>query len=57
MAESSGSLPDGDFGADTGLSFCCRDDGMATEEIVLPKDQSFVMFMSQGATECQKVKG
>lgn len=57
LGEASGTVPDGDFSTDTGLSFCCRGDGSVFEEITLPKDQSFVMFMNQGETECQKVKG
>ena len=57
LAESSGALPDGDYGTDTGLFFCCRGDGQLLDEIVLPKDNSFAMFMSHGETQCQTVKG
>ncbi|XP_053402868.1 uncharacterized protein LOC123548623 [Mercenaria mercenaria] len=54
---STGVLPDGDFMTKTGLYFCCRKDGSVLNEIVLPKDENFVLFMQNGETECQTVRG
>ncbi|XP_052801744.1 uncharacterized protein LOC128232302 [Mya arenaria] len=52
-----GYLPDGEFSPDTGLYFCCRGDGPPSTEIVMPKENSFVLFMKNGATGCQQVQG
>jgi hypothetical protein len=52
-----GDLPDGDFTTKTGLYFCCRKDGSVLTEIILPKDENFVLFMENGETECQTVRG
>lgn len=57
MQSVNGSVPDGVYEKDTGFFFCCRSDGDVETPIVLPKDQPFVLFMANGSTECQSVRG
>lgn len=57
MQSVNGSVPDGVYDKDTGFFFCCRSDGDVETPIVLPKDQPFVLFMANGSTECQSVRG
>ncbi|KAK3607396.1 hypothetical protein CHS0354_022559 [Potamilus streckersoni] len=57
LFENGGTLPDGYFVNDTGLYFCCRDDGLVTKEIVLPNRNPFILYMMTGETKCQTVRG
>ncbi|XP_068753764.1 uncharacterized protein [Montipora capricornis] len=41
-----GQLPDGNYGRNTRIFFCCRDDGYATNVINLPTDAPFVLLKS-----------
>ncbi|XP_071492859.1 uncharacterized protein [Diadema antillarum] len=50
-----GQVPDGSFGGNTRLYFCCRNDGATNNEIYLPTDQSFVLLSRYGT--CQQVYG
>ena len=50
-----GSLPDGDYGRNTRIYYCCREDGSYRDEIYLPTDKSFYLIRKGG--ECQKVHG
>ena len=50
-----GTLPDGEYGRDTKIYFCCRTDGFATNAIILPTSRPFVLFMA--GKQCQYVKG
>lgn len=52
----SGQLPDGEYGKDTKIYFCCRSDGYATNDIILPTDSPFVLFKSNNHL-CQLVRG
>ena len=50
-----GSLPDGQYNADTRLDYCCRDDAPITEKITLPYFAPFYL-MCQSGSGCQRVK-
>ena len=52
----SGTLPSGTFDSDTLISYCCRSDGFASNEIYLPTDSPFVMYRYD-SDECQAVHG
>ena len=41
-----GQLPDGEYGRNTKIYFCCRDDEYATNVINLPTDKPFVLLKS-----------
>lgn len=49
-----GVLPDGIYNEDTLQKYCCRNDGMPTEAIILPTDKPFYMFQ-YSRDVCQKV--
>lgn len=51
-----GTLPDGKYGENTLIKYCCRTDGFATNPIILPTDQPFVLFKSN-SHQCQQVQG
>ncbi|XP_055958770.1 uncharacterized protein LOC126830598, partial [Patella vulgata] len=51
----SGTLPDGQYDADTRIDFCCRKDGVPTGAISLPIEKPFFLF--KYTRECQRVKG
>ncbi|KAM7438653.1 hypothetical protein ABFA07_011865 [Porites harrisoni] len=51
-----GTLPDGKYGKNTLIKYCCRTDGFATNPIILPTDQPFVLFKSN-SHQCQQVQG
>ena len=51
-----GSLPDGKYGDNTLIQYCCRADGHATNPIMLPTDQPFVLFKAN-THQCQEVQG
>ncbi|KAJ7390106.1 hypothetical protein OS493_027138 [Desmophyllum pertusum] len=52
----SGQIPDGKYGHDTLIYYCCRSDGNATDAIILPTDSPFVLFKSN-SNLCQQVRG
>ena len=52
----SGALPDGTYDRNTLIQYCCRTDGYATNEIILPADKPFVLFKAN-SHQCQKVRG
>ena len=49
-----GYLPDGDYGRDTRIEFCCRIDGHPYTEISLPITKSFYLLRKR--LECQRAK-
>ena len=51
-----GSLPDGEFGANTRLEFCCRNDGFGWEPLFLPNRKPFVLIRTENK-DCQQVRG
>ncbi|XP_062572339.1 uncharacterized protein LOC134234308 [Saccostrea cucullata] len=57
MQTVNGSVPDGNYDEDTGFFFCCRFDGDIETPIILPKNEPFVLFMANGSTDCQSVRG
>ena len=50
-----GTLPDGEYGKDTKIFYCCRSDGFATNAIYLPTKSPFVLL--QRGLQCQYVHG
>ncbi|XP_071095969.1 uncharacterized protein [Haliotis cracherodii] len=50
-----GTLPDGSFGKNTRIDFCCRDDALPTNPMYLPTEKPFFLFLYN--RECQKVQG
>ncbi|XP_050416955.2 uncharacterized protein LOC126830601 [Patella vulgata] len=50
-----GTLPDGQYGADTRIDFCCRQDSLPTHEILLPTEKPFILM--KYTRECQRIKG
>ena len=53
MKKYTGTMPDGEFGKNTKIEFCCRTDGFAAQAIFLPTDIPFYLFAY--AKECQAV--
>ncbi|XP_050396406.2 uncharacterized protein LOC126814966 [Patella vulgata] len=54
----SGELPDGVFGDDTRLEFCCRADGFKNVPLELPNDKALILYQNSIDTawpECQAV--
>ena len=47
-------LPDGKFGGNTRIYFCCRNDGSSSNTIVLPSEKDFILFSP--VEECQPVE-
>ncbi|XP_041464192.1 uncharacterized protein LOC121415136 [Lytechinus variegatus] len=50
-----GVMPSGEYGANTKLFFCCRNDGVTTNKINLPLDNKFYLFPR--FDHCQEVNG
>lgn len=50
-----GVLPDGSYGHDTTVKYCCRSDANYFTPIVLPTSKPFVLYRYGG--RCQKVRG
>ena len=53
-------LPEGDYNDydDTTLIYyCCRTDGFASNEIILPTEKPFVLMKTSRNNECQLVRG
>ncbi len=50
-----GVIPDGKYDTNTKVEYCCRSDGNAQTEILLPPTKSFALYRFQGI--CQRVKG
>ena len=51
----SGILPDGTYGRNTLIQYCCRTDGNPSNHIILPTNTPFVLYRYGGV--CQKVRG
>lgn len=51
----SGECPDGEYGEDTLIRYCCRDDGPASNPILLPNEVPFYLLRYGG--QCQEVSG
>ena len=52
----SGVLPDGEYGRNTNMFYCCRGDGDVNQEILLPTTNPFVLYQ-YNSRGCQKVAG
>lgn len=50
-----GVLPDGNYGHDTTVKYCCRSDANHYTPMVLPTDKPFVLYRYGG--RCQRVRG
>ncbi|XP_048731680.1 uncharacterized protein LOC125657180 isoform X2 [Ostrea edulis] len=50
-----GELPSGDFGRNTRIDYCCRNDGSYSTEIRLPKSKPF--YLLRYTSYCQRVEG
>ncbi|XP_052802521.1 uncharacterized protein LOC128232814 [Mya arenaria] len=50
-----GVMPDGNYGANTRIDYCCRNDSLHNEAISLPTDRPFVLMRFGGT--CQLVEG
>ena len=50
-----GTLPEGKYGDNTRIYFCCRTDGDKNDAILLPSKSPFYLLAFQ-STQCQKVK-
>ena len=48
-------MPDGWYGENTKIEYCCRKDGFATNEIILPTNVPFILY--KASNQCQYVKG
>ena len=53
----SGVLPDGIYGANTEIYFCCRSDGNTFTSIILPTTSPFILYRFGWTTSCQRVAG
>ncbi|KAL9950254.1 hypothetical protein ACROYT_G042729 [Oculina patagonica] len=53
--DASGTLPNGEYGGDTKIYFCCKTDGDKTDPIILPSNSPFFLLAYKSA-KCQKVK-
>ncbi|XP_041365770.1 uncharacterized protein LOC121380846 [Gigantopelta aegis] len=51
----SGTVPGGMFGDDTTFNYCCRQDGITYDPILLPTEHSFAMYPAFEG--CQEVEG
>ena len=51
----SGTLPEGNYGRNTKMYFCCRSDGFSTNAIALPTASPFVLM--KFGYQCQHVHG
>lgn len=47
-------IPDGEYGSNTRIQYCCRSDGSANGEIMLPPTRAFILYRYNGV--CQKVR-
>ena len=54
-AKTDGAVPDGEYGENTKMFFCCRQDGSPRVPAVLPNTQPFVLFPV--GSRCQRVEG
>ncbi|XP_062501657.1 perforin-like protein 1 [Corticium candelabrum] len=48
-------LPDGEYGRNTRMEFCCRQDGSTANHIVLPTNRPFILVAAKSL--CQEVYG
>ena len=51
-----GSLPEGEYGLDTRIFFCCRTVGDKSDPVPLPLSKPFYL-LAYGSSDCQLVKG
>lgn len=49
-------VPEGDYGRDTKINYCCRRDRHPHEKIILPTDKPFVLILNH-QDGCQEVHG
>ena len=49
-----GALPDGEYGINTKIEYCCREDGSPTDAIYLPIENPFVLLKK--GDQCQHVQ-
>ena len=52
-----GILPDGVYGNNTAIEFCCRCDADVTMAIDLPRERDFYLMRHKDAASCQEVLG
>lgn len=52
-----GTLPDGEYGVNTRIDFCCRCDGSYSTPISLPLDNPIFLMHDSCAAACQRVSG
>ncbi|XP_064646382.1 uncharacterized protein LOC135499513 [Lineus longissimus] len=52
-AKIKGQMPSGDFGKNTKVDYCCREDSLASKAIFLPTDSPF--YLMAKSNNCQKV--
>ncbi len=50
----SGKIPDGDFGEDTTIYYCCRSDGNQADHVTLPTVEAF--YLLRHKKNCQQVQ-
>jgi len=55
MNSESGTLPDGEYGTDTEIDFCCSTDGNKDKPVVLPTKEPFYL-LAYKLPRCQMVK-
>jgi hypothetical protein len=55
MNSKDGTLPDGTFGDDTIIEYCCQDQGLWSDSIELPLDKPFYLLPHK-FQNCQRVK-
>ena len=48
-------IPDGDYGSNTRIQYCCRSDAGHSEQMLLPPTEAFILYRYEGA--CQQVMG
>ena len=48
-------IPDGDYGRNTRVQYCCRSDGDPSKGVFLPPPEEFILYRYEGI--CQKVLG
>ncbi|XP_013407967.1 endochitinase A isoform X2 [Lingula anatina] len=52
----SGELPDGIYGTNTQIEFCCRTDGKWSDDVTLPTAEPFLL-LQKNPMDCQRVAG
>ena len=58
VGESTGTLPDGNYGNETRIEFCCRDDAWETNPLInIPNTEPLVFIKNNKSDWCQEVAG